>query len=340
VISPDINLSEGRFSIRYDQSRKSIIFALGAIKNVTAGFGQATCLEREKNGNFKSIIDFAERIDPKLINKRLLENIIKAGCFDSLHSNRNSLLHSVPKIMAYSSSYHKEKKSDQFSLISVETNSDVVLTEVADISVSERAYAEFDVLGLFLKNHPLSDLMGSLEQCNIKKSFDIKHTIPDGTSQHKISGVITKKDARMSQRGRFVTLLLSDPYGVLEVTIYNEEIFKNFANLINVKEPVVVYCDISKDKGGLRITANRFARIEEELSGLNYDISLYPANQRELEAISSVLNKKINKQKSNSNIILLLPAKGDFVAKVNLPSCFYLEESDIKQLKNNCAYLI
>ena len=73
----------------------------------------------QKGGKFKSIIDFIERTPPKLINRKLLENIIKAGCFDSLHSNRHTLLMSVQKLMAYSLSYHTEKKSSQFSLIQV-----------------------------------------------------------------------------------------------------------------------------------------------------------------------------------------------------------------------------
>ena len=119
IIPPDINKSQGLFSVEYDGHRKSIIFPIAAIKNVARNFGLVVEEIRRRRGDFKSIIDFIENIEPKLINKRLLENIIKAGCFDSMHSNRNSLLQSVPKIMAYSISYHAEQKSNQFSLISV-----------------------------------------------------------------------------------------------------------------------------------------------------------------------------------------------------------------------------
>ncbi len=332
IISPDINKSRGLFSIAYDGEERSIIFAFGAIKNVTTNFGKMVVQTRENGGVFKSIIDFAERIDPKLINRRLLENIIKAGCFDKLHSNRNALIQSVPKILAYCASYHLEQQSNQFSLISVDTVSSDVLISAEECSSVDLAFFEFDVLGLFLKNHPLSGVVDLLEKSGVKSSKYIKEELPQGAYQHKLTGVITKKDARMSQRGRFVTLILSDPDGIFEVTIYNDDVFKNYAHLINVKEQVVVTCDVFKDKGGLRLTANRFATIDSELQGARHDINLYPRNKDEVESILSVLQGKVNSSKNNSSITVFVRAEGDFVAKVNMQTCFYLEEQDLQEL--------
>jgi DNA polymerase-3 subunit alpha len=136
----------------------------------------------------------------------------------------------------------------------------------------------------------------------------------------------------MSQRGRFVTLILSDPEGIFEVTIYNDDVFKNYANLINVKEQVVVTCDILKDKGGLRLTASCFATIDSELQGVCHEINLYPQNKDELASVLSILQQKVNKTKNNSSINLFVRTEGSFVAKVNMPACFYLEEKDLREL--------
>jgi DNA polymerase-3 subunit alpha len=136
----------------------------------------------------------------------------------------------------------------------------------------------------------------------------------------------------MSQRGRFVTLVLSDPDGIFEVTIFNDDVFKNYAHLINIKEQVVVTCDIFKDKGGLRLTANRFASVDSELQGVSHDINLYPENKDEIKSILSVLQQKVNPSKNNSSITIFVQAEGDFVAKVNMPICFYLEEKDLQEL--------
>ncbi|XP_044733851.1 DNA polymerase III subunit alpha [Chrysoperla carnea] len=113
IIAPNINISDGYFSVksviprldlgihgdqlkdtavkpRYDID-SSIIFALGAIKGVTPNFGKLVTDERNARGAFKSIVDFIERLPPKAINSKLLENLIKAGCFDELHDNRLQL---------------------------------------------------------------------------------------------------------------------------------------------------------------------------------------------------------------------------------------------------------
>ena len=332
VIPPDINRSQGIFSINYEKDEKSIIFALNAIKNVSAIFGSSVTNARSKGGEFKSIIDFAERIDQKIINKRLLENIIKAGCFDQLHPNRNSLLKSIPKILAYSLSYQTEMRSNQFSLITVDSVGSDVLIDAPESSPSELAFFEFEVLGLFLKNHPLAGVMDRLQRRDIKTSNFIKNELPNGSYSYKLCGVITKKDARMSQRGRFVTLLLADPEGVLEVTIFNDEVFKNYANLINVKESVIVTCDISKDKGGLRLIANSFASIESEMAEIKNNVNLYPQNKHEVEIITRMLRERKNIDKNNSFINIFVPISGDFVAKVNIPTNFYLEEHDLLKL--------
>jgi DNA polymerase-3 subunit alpha len=332
VIAPSINQSNGLFSISSQDGKKSIIFAIGAIKNVTANFGSSVTAERERHGNFKSIIDFAQRLDPKLLNKRLLENVIKAGCFDSLHPNRNSLLKSVAKIIAYCGSYHEEQKSNQFSLISVDSNSADVLIDAEELPTSDAAYAEFDVMGLFLNNHPLTELSNSLQKCNIKDSIYIKDGLDEGSHSIKLAGIIIKKDSRMSKRGRFITLIMSDQHGIFEVTIFNEDIFKDYAHLLNVKDAVVVSCEVYKDKGGLRITAGRFASIEDELQGLVHNLKLHPQNQTEVEDIIKLLDSKKTTTNNNSAITIFLPIEKTFIAKITMPHCFRLDEKDVATL--------
>lgn len=339
VIPPDINNSRGKFSIDIINGKKSIIFAIGAIKNVTANFGEYIDAQRMKNGLFKSIVDFAERIEPKMLNKRLLENLIKAGCFDKINPNRAALILSVPKIIAYCASYHEERNSNQFSLIPIGTNSTNILLDAKECSAKELAYLEFEVMGLFLKNHPFFEIAQSLDKCAIKTSNYIKNEISDGAHKLKLAGVITKKDARMSPRGRFITLALSDHEGIFEVTIFNEDILKDYAHLISVKEAVVVCCDIFKDKGGLRITALKFMSIEDELNGIEYSLKLHPKGNKEIQQIINLLSSKKHESKSNSSIEIFLPAEGDFVAKISMPKQFFLDESDVLTLETVKACL-
>ncbi len=335
VIPPSINESDGYFKIKKDQDgSKAIIFAFGAIKTVTVNFGQDVVKIRKTKGNFNSIIDFLEKVPPKLINRKLLENIIKAGCFDSLHTNRNSLLMSVQKLMAYSVSYHTEKKSDQFSLIKVSLSSnDVLINNTQELTEQELAYHEFEVMGLFLEKHPLSSHKTIFENHGIKNSVYVKNYLAEGNYSLKLAGVIIKKDARMSQRGRFVTMILSDPLGIIEVTIFNEDIMRNYAHLINIKESVIVTCDVFIDKGGVRITAKSFSSIEDILKNVTHDLKLIPQNQDELIKLINILETKINSEKANSSVVIFCPIEYGFMAKILLSEKFYLDSSDILQLE-------
>ncbi len=336
IIPPDINQSEGGFGIKNDGSVKSIIYAIGAIKNVTASFGRAVMEERAKKGEFKSITDFAERIKPKLINRRLLENVIKAGCFDSLHPNRNSLIQSVPKIMAYASSFHQEQASNQFSLIAVNSISSDILIQAPALPTKGLAQYEFEVLGLFLKNHPLQDIKKSLQKCNVKDSTYINNELQNGSHYVKMAGVIVKKDARMSKRGRFITLILSEPSGIFEITIYNEDTLQEYAHLLKVGQEIVAHCDISKDKGGIRITARKFASIEEELNAAQHELHLHPKNSQQLAKIIDILKNNNPSKKPNSNVTIYMQVQENFVAKADIAKKLYLQEEDISILSEYC----
>jgi DNA polymerase-3 subunit alpha len=215
----------------------------------------------------------------------------------------------------------------------VNKNSSDVLIDAAGYSISELAYAEFEVMGLFLERHPFAEIEKSLEKCGVKNSSYIKGDIKNGSHKLRLAGVITKKDARMSPRGRFITLILADPEGIFEVTIFNEDILRDYAHLINVKEAVVVYCDVFKDNGGIRVTASKFMSVEDELDGVQHSLKLYPQDTDEVTKIINVLENKKHPTKSNSSIEIFLPLEEEFVAKVSMPKQFVLDEKDVAVLE-------
>ena len=336
IIPPSINESYGYFRIKKNKdSSRSIIFALAAIKSVTVNFGEEIAAIRSQKGEFKSIIDFIERTSPKLINRKLLENIIKAGCFDSLHSNRNNLLLSVQKLMAYSLSYHTEKHSSQFSLIKVnQASDDVIVSSQEALDEKELAYQEFEVMGLFLEKHPLSCYASIFETYNIKNSFYIKNDLAEGSYLLKFAGVIIKKDTRMSGRGRFITIMLSDSLGIMEVTIFNDDIMREYAHLLSVKVSVVVTCDVLIDKGGARVTARSFSSIEDVLKNVTHDLKLFPKNKNDLIKLIDILGNKNNSEQSNSLISIFYNIEDGFIAKISLPEKFWLDSTDILLLES------
>jgi len=386
VLPPDINVCSGHFTVirhpepilhaklvsgsneeqvmpqgvlnQVQDDDKSITYALGAIKNVTANFGEMAAQERGQNGPFKSLTDFVERMPLKSYNRKLLENLIKAGCFDNLHTNRNQLLLSVypgtptqweeeqrtgekskkdsltPKLLAYAASYHEEQNSKQISLLSIKVSNPQIFADVPPPGHIDLAFQEFQALGLFVKQHPLTEYQDLLERADIANSKGLYEKLPFGSSAISIAGVIQKKDARMSARGKFITLQLSDQCGIFDLTIFSEEVLRDYGHLLDVKSLVVANCDVFKDDGGYRLTAKSFKGIDELLKGNKLNLTLHPKNQEQLKEIIDLLkDKKETPENSNTNVSLVLTIEGAFIAKIIMPNCFSLTTTELNILK-------
>lgn len=327
ILPPDINSSKGYFALEGE----SIIFALGAIKNVTKTFGSVVEEERKKGGPFKSVIDFAERVEPKHLNKKLFENIVKAGCFDSLEPSRNKILENLPKILSYGQTFREEKNSPQISLLNLSESGAFVLSEAPNKEYIEEALEEFDVAGMFLSKHPLDNYENILKGLGVKNSSYPKEEAPLGYSSIKIAGTLQKKDSRMSPRGRFVSLLLSDPLGMFYVTIYDEEILKSYSALLEVKKTLIVSCDIFKDEGGIKLTAKSFSSPEEITAGAQRDIKLFPKNGGDLKFLVSFLKGKVDPE-GMDKIFMEKQEREGFFTKIALPGRFSLSGKDIEAL--------
>ncbi len=369
IIAPNINISEGYFSVKSsdtaiphsvkpviprldrgiqekdlkdpaiksrDDIESAIIFALGAIKGVTPNFGKLVTDERKARGAFKSITDFIERLPPKAINSKLLENLIKSGCFDELHDNRLQLFSSISKLLAYSTSYHEEQESNQFSLIKVSSLSPTILVSSDYADKNTLAFYEFESMGLFISNHPLTEYQEIFSRLNILNSADLHNNLPEGTNRVNLAGVIQKKDSRMSARGRFMTLVLSDPENIFELSIFSEEVLKDYVHLLDVKSLVVVNCDIVKDEGGIKLTAKSFSSIEDAINNKQFELQLYPQNHEELRQIVTLLAARTNNgDRSNAKATIYLQSEDvkNFVAKITLPEKFFLQGQDFEVLK-------
>ncbi|MFA1688017.1 DNA polymerase III subunit alpha [Candidatus Rickettsia barbariae] len=368
IIAPNINISEGYFSVKFSDTviphsvkpviprldrgiqeiskdtvvkprcdiAGAIIFALGAIKGVTPNFGKLVTDERKARGAFKSITDFIERLPPKSINSKLLENLIKSGCFDELHDNRLQLLSSIPKLLSYSTAYHEEQESNQFSLIKVSSLSPTILVSSDYADKNTLAFYEFEAMGLFISNHPLTEYQEIFSRLNILNIADLHNNLPDGTNRVNLAGVIQKKDSRMSARGRFVTLVLSDPENIFELSIFSEEVLKDYVHLLDVKSLVVVNCDIVKDEGGIKLTAKSFSSIEDAINNKQFELQFYPQNHEELRQIVTLLAARINNEdQSNAKATIYLQSADvkNFVAKIILSEKFLLQGQDFEILK-------
>ena len=235
---------------------KTLFYALGAIKNVGFKAISEVVEEREKNGKFKSISDFINRVNPKSINKLQLEGLVKAGAFDSIFDNRKVLYDNIPNIIQNSKSIYENKVQNQSSLFSDDSQKVSYLMNEKNSSNwlnNEILSKEFESVGFYLSNHPLEDFKDALDQYKTKSFKDFE----DGNeSESFVAGTIMSIKEKKTMKGTpYAIIKFSDQSKVFELFLFSEILEKNRNKLVEGKSFLLT---IIKDKEN---NENRFRRI-------------------------------------------------------------------------------
>jgi DNA polymerase-3 subunit alpha len=193
---------------------------LGAVKNV--GFEAILNIveERTKNGEFKDLTDFINRINPKDINKLQLEGLVKAGAFDSLNKNRQSLFNSIPNIILKSKNIFENNSANQIDLFK-EENDETYLDVVEDWNVDVRLSKEFETLGFFISDHPLNQYKSLFNQYNITNYEEFNSN--ESILSSNIASTILKVQEKKTQKGTsYAIIKFSDLSGVFELFVFSD----------------------------------------------------------------------------------------------------------------------
>ena len=228
IIRPNINKCFADFK----PENKKIFYSLSAIKSVGREAISNIVKEREKNGTFKSLNDFIKRISPKDINKLQLEGLVKAGAFDEIENNRNSLFNSIPKFIQVNKSLNEEKLSKQNSLFSNKSIEDEVIFELEKIkpwSKKEMLMKEFQSIGFYMSDHPLNVYKTYLEELKILPFVDF---INNKNSNCLVAGTIMSIQEKKSAKGTpFAIIKFTDLKSEYELFLFSDLLVLNRDNL-------------------------------------------------------------------------------------------------------------
>ncbi|BAN22678.1 DNA polymerase III subunit alpha [Caballeronia insecticola] len=264
VLPPDINQSAYRFEpvAEADGKRsKTIRYGLGAVK----GSGQNAIeeiLRAREDGPFTDLFDFCERIDRRVVNRRTVEALIRAGALDALHANRAQLLASVPLAMeAADQAAANAMQAGLFDMGDAPLQAHE-LVEEAMWSDKKRLQEEKTALGFYLSGHLFDAYKGEVRRFVRQKIGELK----EGRDK-LVAGVISALRTQMTQRGKMMIVNLDDGSGQCEVTVFNEQFEANKA-LFKEDELLVVQGQARNDAftGGIRFTVDTAMDLERARS--------------------------------------------------------------------------
>ncbi len=227
VLPPDINLSGGPFTVHDGK----ILFGLSAIKGVGDGAVEAILKARKGlKGGFKSLAHFCEEVDLKKVNKKVLENLIKSGAFDSLGQGRATLIHGMDRAVEAAQAWQREKASGQMGLFGGTIHRHVKLPDVPDWTESDRLAAEKEAFGFYLSGHPMEQYASELKRITTGTIREVGE-MEDGR-EVRIAGTISSRKVINTKSGdRMAFLTLEDMEGSLEVIVSPSE-YQQYLDLI------------------------------------------------------------------------------------------------------------
>jgi DNA polymerase-3 subunit alpha len=267
VLGPDVNLSEYRF---VPVDRKRIRYGLGAIKGTGESAIAAIVAAREAGGPFVDLFDFCKRVDRRIVNRRVIEALIRAGAFDRLNEDRATLLNSVGIALEWAESAARNAVQDSlFGDGAVEAAPPLVSTP--PWSLKERLIQEKAALGFFRSGHPFD---ADRPELSAIVSRPLAQLVAQPQPQ-LLAGTVMAVRTQMSRRGKMAFLLLDDGTAQVEVAVYSE-LYEAQRDRLRQDETLVVLGKVSLDgyTGGLRVTADEVLDLEQSRTRFAKRLSL------------------------------------------------------------------
>jgi DNA polymerase-3 subunit alpha len=243
VLPPDINKSY----LEYAPDGNDIRFGMAAIKGVGAAVVEAIIKERDENGEFKSIFDFCKRVDPKYVNKKSLEGLIKSGAFSSIEKSRKQLFENLEYILDVTSKEAKDREMGQVSLFSALGGDDEFTNAQYSLQGSDEEYTDKEIqqlekefLGFYVTSHPLFSLRDKMQ---FLKTHDIsKLQELDEGAEVTLCGLITniRQIPQKSDPSKFIRFVtLEDLTGSADCVCFHKKL-QDYAEILVQDEKVII----------------------------------------------------------------------------------------------------
>ena len=247
VLPPDINEGESGFSV----SGGGIRYGLSAIKSVGKPVVDAILEERAKNGKFRTMEDFINRMTQREVNRRTLENFIKSGALDSLPGTRRQKMAVGPALLENKARERKNAFEGQLSLFDIageeeKKEFEVVFPDVGEYAKEELLAFEKDILGVYISGHPLDDYEALWRKNITATAADFivdeeteEAVVKDGIKA-VIGGLVTGKTVKTTRTGQLMAFItLEDLMGSVEVIVFSRD-YENNRDLLTEDEKLFI----------------------------------------------------------------------------------------------------
>ena len=219
VEPPSIN----RSGVEFEVERDAVHYALAALRGVGRQAVEAIVAARDARP-FADLADFARRINPRAVNKRVLESLAASGAFDTLEPNRARVFAAVDIVLAAAQRAHDNAMLGQNELFAGPTSKEPLMLPVVEPwPPAERLRREYEAVGFFLSGHPLDDYATALKRLRVQSWVEFARAVKAGASAGRVAGTVVSRTERRTRTGSKMGIIgLSDPTGHYEAVLFSE----------------------------------------------------------------------------------------------------------------------
>ena len=307
VASPDINASAALFTAgKKPDGTEVIYYALSAVRNVGRAAMEHVVEVREKGGRFTSVFDFARRVDAKFVNRRILENLVAAGAFDRLNSNRAQIHAAIDMLLGEASLSSRERESAQVSLFGeVQKQPDRALPQVDSWTMPDRLSREFGAIGFYMSAHPLDEFKQTLQRLRCVPYAELAAEKRRVERAVTLAGSVIKRlDRRTKDDKRMAHVTFSDASGMFEAVVF-AEVLASGGQFLEPGKAVIVSAATRWDGDDLKLQIVGVQGLDEAAAQTGAGLRIFIDNTKPLGGIA----ERVKGQNGRGLISLVFPVE-------------------------------
>jgi DNA polymerase-3 subunit alpha len=281
VEQPSIN----RSGVVFEVEGSTIHYALAALKGVGAQAVEAIVAARA-SGPFRDLGDFASRINPRAVNKRVLESLAAAGAFDELEPNRARAFAAVEAMLSAAQRAHETATLGQNELFGGPSAREPLPVPAAEPWLAaERLRREYEAVGFFLSGHPLDDYAGALKRMQVQSWADFSRSVKNGVTAGRTAATVISRTERRTKTGNKMGIIgLSDPSGQYEAVIFSEGL-QQFRELLEPGSAVLLYLGAEAQGDDVRARIQSVERLDQAAEKVQKGLLIHLHNATPLDSI-------------------------------------------------------
>ena len=330
VLPPDINRSGPGFRVEQaPDGTQSIRYALAAVKKVGLAAMHAL-VEARAQTPFQDLADLARRVDPRQLNKLQLENLARAGAFDTLVPNRAQLFHGAETILRRAQADAQQAESGQIGMFEGPALEAMRLPDTPDWPTMDRLAYEAEAIGFHLTAHPLDSYTPILKRMGATPSSHLESLAQSGTTRTRVAGCVIASKERATRTGsRMAWIRLSDAAGSFEVTVFSE-VLNTARDLLKPGQAVIMSIELKQEGEATRITANDCQSLDQAATKAGVGIRIWLHQTEAVPHIRSILTQHA---KGQGQVTLVPRLDAAQAVEITLPGRFQVTPRLAQALK-------